>query len=118
MVIQPPKTYSCAFTFTLDKISGKWKSLVLWYLSNGTLRYSELRKHLAPITQKMLTQTLRELEADALIVRTVYPVVPPKVEYSLTPSAQKLVPIFHMLQEWGIEVGGELGVITACGLKK
>lgn len=98
------KEYPCGFSFTLDLISGKWKGLVLWYLQDGTLRYGEIRKKLGKITQKMLTQTLRELERDKLIDRKVYPVVPPKVEYTLTQRGVKLIPIFKELIKWGSEV--------------
>ncbi|WP_346868860.1 winged helix-turn-helix transcriptional regulator, partial [Clostridium sp. UBA5119] len=65
-------------------LSGKWKLLILWYLSYGTLRFSDIKKRLPKVTQKMLTSQLRSLEEDKLISRKVYPVVPPKVEYSLT----------------------------------
>lgn len=98
------KTYNCSFEYTLELISGKWKGLVLWHLQEGTLRYGELRKRLGKVTQKMLTQTLRALEEDKLITRKVYPVVPPKVEYTLTERGEKLIPIFVSLIEWGYEV--------------
>jgi len=104
--------YPCEFGFTLDLISGKWKGLVLWYLQDGTLRYGEIRKKLGKITQKMLTQTLRELEADKLITRKVYPVVPPKVEYTLTKRGLKLIPIFEQLIKWGSEVATIEGTIV------
>ena len=99
------KEYECPFLLAIDLISGKWKALILWYLSQETLRYGELKKHLGKITQKMLTQTLRALEKDKLITRKVYAVVPPKVEYSITKNGSKLIPIFHLLQEWGEEMG-------------
>ncbi len=99
------KKYSCPFELSLDLISGKWKGLILWYLSHETLRYGELKKNLGKITQKMLTQTLRALEADGLITRKVYAVVPPKVEYTITPNGVKLIPIFRLLQDWGEEMG-------------
>lgn len=111
-LIRHGKEYNCAFEYTLELISGKWKGLVLWHLQYGTLRYGELRKRLGAITQKMLTQTLRALEEDKLIHRKVYPVVPPKVEYSLTDRGEKLIPIFVQLIEWGNDVaileGGEI----------
>ncbi len=106
------KEYSCAFSFTLDLISGKWKGMVLWYLQDGTLRYGELRKKLGKITQKMLTQTLRELEKDKLISRKVYPVVPPKVEYTITKRGARLIPIFEQLIEWGDEVAITEGAVV------
>ena len=103
------KTYTCSYEFAIDAISGKWKGWVIWHLSNGTLRYGELKKLLTNITQKMLTQTLRELEHSGVINRKVYPVVPPKVEYSLTENGKKLIPILVSLHEWGKETFDELG---------
>ncbi len=104
------KQYKCPFELSLDLVSGKWKGLILWYLSHGTLRYGEIKKQLGTITQKMLTQTLRKLEEDRLITRKVYPVVPPKVEYTITTNGSKLIPIFSLLQEWGEEMGDVLSV--------
>jgi len=105
------KEYNCAFEYTLELISGKWKGLILWHLQNGTLRYGEIRKHLGKITQKMLTQTLRALENDKLISRKVYPVVPPKVEYTITDRGMKLIPIFEQLIIWGTEVATSEGAV-------
>ena len=108
------KTYQCPFEFALDMVSGKWKSLVLYHLSSGTLRYGEIRKKVEGITQKMLTQTLRELERNGLISRKVYPVVPPKVEYTITPQGKKLIPIFQSLQHWGEEMAVIQGMTIGC----
>jgi DNA-binding HxlR family transcriptional regulator len=108
------RNYTCSFEYTIDMISGRWKSRILWYLGEGTLRYSELRRKLSPITQKMLTQSLRELEENTLVIRTVYPVVPPKVEYSLTEEGRELIPIFNMLHDWGRKVGSQKGLFTEC----
>ncbi len=105
------KSYNCSFEFTMDAISGKWKGLVLWHLSSGTLRYGELKKLLGNITQKMLTQTLRELENCCVIHREVYAVVPPKVEYSLTTQGEALIPILGELHKWGENTSKELGII-------
>lgn len=110
-IVVKEKRYNCEFEFTLDMISGKWKGLILWYLKNGTLRYGELKKRLGSITQKMLTQTLRELETTGLVSRKVYPVVPPKVEYTITERGAKLIPIFVELIEWGSEVIAEEGEV-------
>ncbi len=110
------KKYDCTFEFTMDAISGKWKGLVLWHLSSGTLRYGELKKLLGKITQKMLTQSLRELEACSVIHREVYAVVPPKVEYSLTQYGKELVPILEQLHEWGKVTSKDLGIINECDL--
>jgi DNA-binding HxlR family transcriptional regulator len=96
------KTYSCTFEITIDLIGGKWKPLIIWHLGkDGTHRFNELKKQLPQVTQKMLTQQLRELEADNLINRKVYPQVPPKVEYSLTDLGQSLMPILSMMCSWG-----------------
>lgn len=103
------KLYNCPYEYAIDAVSGKWKGWVIWHLSNGTLRYGELRKILPNITQKMLTQTLRELEYGGVIERKVYPVVPPKVEYSLTIHGEKLLPVLVSLHEWGKETYEELG---------
>ncbi len=73
----------------------------MWQLRNETLRYSELRKKLPKITHKMLSQQLKELEADGVVHREVYPVVPPKVEYSLTPEGMTLLPMLQEMQQWG-----------------
>lgn len=96
------KSYGCTFEITMDLIGGKWKPIILWHLgTKGTKRFSELRRLLPHVTQKMLTQQLRELEADLLVMRTVYPQVPPKVEYHLSDYGRRLMPILHMMCQWG-----------------
>lgn len=96
------KYYTCTFEITIDLIGGKWKPLIIWHLGNkGTKRFNEIKKLLPKITQKMLTQQLRELEADGLITRKVYAEVPPKVEYSLTDLGESLMPILKMMCDWG-----------------
>lgn len=94
---------SCPVEATLDLIGGKYKALILWYLSDGRRRFSELRKMISNATPKMLTQQLRELEAQKLIHREVFPVVPPKVEYSLTDTGKSLMPILTAMRDWGAE---------------
>ena len=94
------KEYLCQMELTLDLIGGKWKSLILWHLSKGTLRFGEIKSSLPKVTQKMLTQQLRELEKDGFIIRKVYPEVPPKVEYSLSDLGRSLVPILQSLSDW------------------
>jgi len=111
------KEYVCSVEFALDIVSGKWRGLILWHLSHGTLRYGEIRKHLGKITQKMLTQTLRDLEKHQLITRKIYPVVPPKVEYTITEYGEKIIPIFQQLSEWGDELGAVLGEVHSCDKK-
>lgn len=93
--------HNCPVKTTLDLIGGKYKSLILWHLSSGTLRFSELRKLIASATPKMLTQQLRELEAQSLINREVYPVIPPRVEYSLTDLGLSLMPVLMAMRDWG-----------------
>ena len=93
--------HNCPVETTLELIGGKYKALILWHLSQGVLRYSQLRSRLAGITPKMLTQQLRELEAKDLVCREVYPVVPPKVEYSLTELGRSLMPILVAMRDWG-----------------
>lgn len=86
---------------TISLIGGKYKALILWYLSDGRRRFSELKKMVSGATPKMLTQQLRELEAEKLIHREVFPVVPPKVEYSLTETGKSLLPILNAMRDWG-----------------
>jgi DNA-binding HxlR family transcriptional regulator len=93
----------CAVEATLSLIDGKWKGVVLYHLFEGTLRFNELRRRLANCTQRMLTNQLRELEADGLITRTVYAQVPPKVEYSLTARGRSLEPVIRALKAWADE---------------
>lgn len=94
---------NCPVEATLDLIGGKYKALILWHLSAGDLRYSQLRTKLDGITSKMLTQQLRELEAHRLIHREVFPIVPPKVEYSLTELGESLMPILVAMRDWGAD---------------
>lgn len=96
-------TDRCPVEATLDLIGGKYKALILWHLSEGKLRFSELKKAISSATPKMLTQQLRELEAQKLIHREVFPIVPPKVEYSLTELGQSLLPILKQMRDWGAD---------------
>ena len=93
----------CPVGATLDLIGGKYKALILWHLAENTLRFSELRKAVPNATAKMLTQQLREMESDGLLHREVYPVIPPKVEYSLTELGSTLMPILVAMRDWGSE---------------
>lgn len=96
------KQYNCYFEMTLDIMGGKWKPIILYYINhNGVARHSDLKRFISSINERMLTRQLRELENDMLITRKVYPVVPPKVEYSLTESGKSLIPILTSLIEWG-----------------
>lgn len=94
----------CPIEEALGAIGGMWKVIIIRELLGGTRRYGELHRALAGVTHKMLTQQLRELEADGVLTRTVYPVVPPKVEYDLTPLGEKLRPILEAMNDWGGEL--------------
>ena len=91
----------CPVGTTLELIGGKYKALILWHLSSGTLRFNQLQKLLPNATPRMLTLQLRELEKQELVQRTVYPQVPPKVEYSMTQLGQSLMPILTAMRDWG-----------------
>jgi DNA-binding HxlR family transcriptional regulator len=93
--------HSCAVTTTVDVIGGKWKTVALYHLLKQPVRFAELQRKLPGVTQRMLTLQLRELEADGLVHREVYPQVPPKVEYSLTELGQSLEPIIRAMLAWG-----------------
>ncbi|GKW44518.1 MULTISPECIES: helix-turn-helix domain-containing protein [unclassified Planococcus (in: firmicutes)] len=98
------KVFNCEKELTLSIIGGKWKMLVLWHLGKeGTKRFGELKNLMPGITQRMLVNQLRELEDHLIVHREVYPVVPPKVEYSLTEQGRTLIPILDSMYEWGKE---------------
>jgi DNA-binding HxlR family transcriptional regulator len=97
------REYICTVEAAINEIGGKWKSLILCTLKDGKLRFSEINNKLPEITQRMLTKTLRELEKDGIINRKVYAEVPPKVEYSLTPKGESVMPILDALCQWGKE---------------
>jgi DNA-binding HxlR family transcriptional regulator len=102
------KEYRCPVEVGIDVISGKWKSLILWHLHHGEKRYKELERILHGVSQKMLTQQLKEMERDGLIIRTVYPEVPPRVEYALTELGHSAFPILKMVYDWALnELGCE-----------
>lgn len=93
----------CPVTFALHKIGGRWKPLIINCLLSGTKRYGEIRKTIPAITEKMLIQNLKELEADKLILREAKPVVPPHVEYSLTESGKELKTILLAMRQWALK---------------
>lgn len=95
------KKAHCAVDYAFQRIGGKYKGRILWVLREGCLRYGELSRAVVGITPKMLTQTLKELEADELITRKVYFEVPPKVEYSLTDTGKELIPFISLMRSWG-----------------
>lgn len=98
------KSFNCEKELTLSIIGGKWKMLILWHLGKeGTKRFGELKNLMPGITQRMLVTQLRELEDHLIVHREIYPVVPPKVEYSLTDQGRSLIPILDSMYEWGKE---------------
>jgi DNA-binding HxlR family transcriptional regulator len=101
MIQHKNKSYRCSLELTIALIGGKWKALIIWYLKGTTLRFNEIRKTFPDVTQKMLTQQLRDLEEDGIVHRKVYPQVPPKVEYSLTEFGESLIPVLEAMNQWG-----------------
>jgi DNA-binding HxlR family transcriptional regulator len=98
-----PKTNTpvgCPAELTVHVIGGRWKAPIVYHLLSGTRRFTELKRALGPVTPKMLTQQLRELEADGIVHREVYPQVPPRVEYSLTPRGRSLEPVIKAMCTW------------------
>lgn len=105
------RIYHCALDVTMDLVGGKWKTIVLWYLRKGTKRFSELGKLIPGITEKMLSMQLRQLEKDGFVSRTVYPEVPPRVEYALTKHGKTLLPLLEEIAKWGRMMGKKNGSI-------
>lgn len=111
-------TDRCPVSATLELIGGKYKGLILWHLSEGILRFSELQKKIPNATAKMLTQQLRELENDKLINRKVFPVIPPKVEYSLTELGKSLMPVLASMRDWGADYLRSMDLESNCFMMK
>jgi DNA-binding HxlR family transcriptional regulator len=103
LMVYREKEFKCGIDVTLAVVGGKWKASILWHLAQKTMRFSDLQRQFCDITRKMLTQQLRELEADRLVHREVYPQVPPKVEYSLTEKGKSIYPILDLMCAWGRE---------------
>ena len=91
----------CPVATTIDLLSSKWKVLIMRDLLKGTRRYSDLRTRVAGISQKMLTQSLREMTDDGLVIRKAFPVIPPKVEYHLSELGESMRPIINSMADWG-----------------
>lgn len=98
-----PRTLSCPVRTTLQVLGGKWKLLILSCLLEAPRRYGELRRLIPEITEKMLIQELRELEADGIVTRTVHQQVPPRVDYALTAQGRRTQPVFEVLLGWGLD---------------
>lgn len=107
--------FNCHFELTLELIGGKWKGLILWHLlDKKVLRNGEMLRLMPRITQKMLTQQLREMEENGLVSRVIYEQVPPKVEYSLTPHGTSLRPILEMMIDWGVDYAEDKNIVIVC----
>lgn len=109
------KLYYNPVEFAMDRIGGTWKMPILWRLKDKVMRYSELKKDIPHITDKMLTTQLRELEDEGFIHREVYAVVPPKVEYSMTERGQTCVPIIKTIRNYGLFLMEEKGIVHKKG---
>ena len=106
------QTFHCAMDITMNFIGGKWKTVVLWYLQKDKKRFTELHKLIPQITERMLSITLKQLEADKLIVRDVFNKKPPlKVEYSLSEFGETLIPVLNSIAKWGRELSEQKGEI-------
>jgi DNA-binding HxlR family transcriptional regulator len=104
----PESGESCPAQATIAAIGGRWKMIILWHLYEGKLRFSELRRKMSAISQKMLTEQLRELEGHGLVRRTVYAEVPPRVEYAVTALGESLRPVITAIGEWGLTHGHKI----------
>jgi len=97
---------TCPVTFVMERIGGYWKPIILFNLLTGTKRYNELQKSIPTITEKVLIQHLKQLEADGLVVRKAKPVIPPYVTYELSKKGKELRPVLHAMAEWAVSNGG------------
>jgi Predicted transcriptional regulators len=100
---ESPQARKCPIQVSLSVIGGKWKPIILWFLKDGPVRFSLLQKKIPGITQMMLAKQLKELVADGMIERTVYPEVPPRVDYSITDDGRSVFPVLVALNTWGNE---------------
>ena len=110
--------FHCAMDVTMNFIGGKWKTVVLWYLRKEKKRFGELGRLIPGITEKMLSLQLKQLEQDGILERIVYPQVPPRVEYQLTPFGKTLIPLLEAVAKWGRELGEREGELVEKGRKK
>ena len=114
MNIEKIKAYTCPVEAAMDVVGGKYKAQIVYELISGTKRYNEIQKALPQATPRMLSKQLKELEEDGVINRVLYPVVPPKTEYSLTEFGETLVPIVNALCKWGEHYFELAGVPIPC----
>ena len=104
------KVYYNPVELAMDRIGGTWKIPILWRLKDRVMRYGELKKDMPRITHKMLTSQLRDLEAEGFVTRKVYPVVPPKVEYTITKRGLRAIAVIETIRDYGLELMKEFGV--------
>lgn len=107
--------FHCTLDLTMHYIGGKWKTIVLWYLRNGKKRFSQLKKQIPDITEKMLSLQLKSLEEDGILKRSVYAEVPPRVEYELTEFGRTLIPVVEAIAQWGRDLGQKEGKLVSRG---
>ena len=107
----------CPVEATIGMIGGKYKTLILWKLISGPMRFSELRRAVPGATPKMLTQQLREMESDGLVHREIFPVIPPKVEYSLTTFGRSIRPVLESMYAWGSRYLESRGLAVNCTME-
>ncbi len=112
------RVFHCALDITMNYIGGKWKTVVLWYLRKEAKRFSELKRHIPEITEKMLSIQLKQLEKDGIVSRKVYAEVPPKVEYCLTEEGKSLIPLLEEMASWGRNKGNKSGKMIETDTKK
>jgi len=118
VIILEGKEYHCAMDVTMDFIGGKWKTVVLWYLRKDKKRFSELRKLIPNITEKMLSLQLKGLENDGLVGRKIYAEIPPKVEYFLTDFGKSMIPMLEEIAKWGRSLAQSKGKMVDKNGKK
>lgn len=104
------KLYYNPVEFAMDRIGGTWKMPILWRLRSRVMRYGELKKDIPRITHKMLSSQLKELESEGFVHREAFPVIPPKVEYSLTPRGRRAIEVIELIRGYGLELMQEFGV--------
>jgi len=109
------KDYHCALDITMDKIGGKWKAVVIWYLRNGKKRFGELKTLIPDITDKMLSLQLKALESENLVSRSVYAEVPVRVEYELTDEGKSILPVVEAIAAWGRQKAETAGRLVKVG---
>ncbi|WP_292368901.1 winged helix-turn-helix transcriptional regulator [Methanoregula sp. UBA64] len=100
---EPPPARKCPIQVSLSVIGGKWKPIILWFIKDEPVRFSHLQKKIPGITPMMLAKQLKELVADGMIVRTIYPEVPPRVDYAITDDGRSVLPVLVALNDWGNE---------------